>query len=29
MGQHEGGQDGGDKGMEKKVKTEQERTDPS
>lgn len=29
MGQHEGGQDGGDKDAEKKVKSEKDRTDPS
>lgn len=28
MGQHQGGQDGGDKNAEKKVKSEKERTDP-
>ena len=28
MGQHQGGQDGGDKNADKKVKSEKERTDP-
>ena len=29
LGQHEGGQDGGDKDEGKKVKNEKERTDPT